>query len=585
MNPRTTLLLLLVAAALAAVLLFTRQQPDRTGSVDQPVLDAYLERATVLRWAFRDQAAIELRREPDGSFGIKEPLADRASRARLAVIANAFDAARMKLCELQDSGEDRQRAGLDPPEATFSATFDDGTTSTVDFGGPSALGGRYLRRNGKIYLGGPGPLEALRSNLDDLRERTVFRTQEPEATRVTVEHVLASGARETLILERQRDEWRLSSPVQARTDRDTMRVFLRVLLGLRIDQFPVGLVRLPTDREPDVRIEVRGARGEERARLWFDQNRALFGQVEGRKVTFVSDDKQYALIFENAASELRSQVLVPMRSPSEELAEFLADLGTEQGRLRLVRDTKDVPFVVAEPILTGKVAPTPVAEMLSGLRNLVVLEFCAGTPEEPRYGFTAASPRIGFRAYGDRDVVWVRFGGDGRVGDQEVRYAQRLDDGAQVVAVPRGAVADLLRPWAFYCSREVLSLSVPVEMLVCERQYLGRTEQGPVYRSTPDGWIRDGDRKPVPLVGEYANDSLRDLRAANTLGARELALGLPDWRLALARANGDQLTWLDVWERGGAPMPLLVQPKGETALVFELSKDASAALRGLRNCE
>ena len=300
MGFRTTLVLLLVAAVLGAVLWFTPDQvPDRP-TLDVPLLEGRsLGEARTLRWQLQDQPMVELQRQEDGGFRITEPLVDIASRARVAAIGAAYDTARI-LPAREGAAADSAflaQVGLDQPRAWFEAGWPDGSTVRIELGEPGALGSDiFVRRGTTIHQGSVALRTTLEVGLEDLRERQVFANHPMAVSRVQIDRLLDSGKREVMELRRADSGWRMEQPISTRVEPAATQSLLAQLLGLRIDQFPASVMRLP-EREPDIRVQVEGGFGPEKVDLWRDPSGNLLGRLEGRGIRFASSDLQLQAVF------------------------------------------------------------------------------------------------------------------------------------------------------------------------------------------------------------------------------------------------------------------------------------------------
>lgn len=573
MRLRSTMALAGVAGLLVAVLVLTDERPDETGSVEVPALANHrLGRAVVLRWRVEDRQPIELRREPGGEFWITEPVRDLASAPALLSIAQAYDSAMLGETPLEDTPENRARTGLDAPRVELEAVFADGVEERLLIGDEAPTGGVFVLRNGRILRGGMALYSSLEQKpLDQMRSRQVFRTPAAIAREVEVELTTEGGATELLRLARDRDGWRLTAPIESRADGDAVHGFVEVLLSLEISLFPNSPIRFP-DRAPDLVVRVRGGPEEEIVRLWRDEQDNLLGRLEGRGVHFVSENRQYYKIFENAADHLRARILVPA-NVHQDLEVVSVDSG--QGpRIVLQRPAGNSPWEMTEP-MAGAVEATPVNELLTAINNLRAIGFFRGGAGEERYGFGEADLRVGTKTFTARDPQFVRFGRDDVADGLEITYAARADAEDDVVSVPRGAVDVIRRPWSAYVSRDILRLPHAVTRVVLERR---TGEQHTLARDEQGEW-RTQDGAPRELVPDMV-DRLRDLRGQRALLRREQQFGEPDWTVELGRVGRPEpYARLEVWERG--PLPLLARGAGNPDLVFELSPFDSKLLRDL----
>ncbi|MBM4060358.1 MAG: DUF4340 domain-containing protein [Planctomycetes bacterium] len=588
MGLRTTLLLLFAALALCAVLWFTDEKPPPQAVAEVAVLDGRsLVECRRMRWQFADQPAIEVSRGADGAFALSDPIADAVSVAHLRQIVAAWDSAQMVATSFQDDAQGRQETGLSRPELVFTAEWPDGTRVQIDVGTPGvAKDDRFLRRDGRIWRGGQAPYESLRVGLDDLRERAVFRAMEPQCSELVVETVQLTGKRERLHLQRAKGgAWRLLAPLQGPADPVRAMQFVAAVLSLRADHFLPGPVRLP-EREPDVLVVVRGALGEQTARLWTEQGQ-LFGQIPGRGVNFNAENRQYGQIFDNAAQNLRATILVPMDEVATQLGEVLLDPGEGRGdRIRLSRVSEAGDWRLLEPFEL-RAGATPVNELVSALVNLRAIEFADGVAAaEPRTGLGAGRLQLSVRRLEQKQLTTIWLGADEQRGDVPLVHACRADEPGSVVLVPRPAVELLRRPWTVYCRLDLLRLPGAVGRLTVSRRAAPAGTQGAerTFRVADGHWRLEGAEGRCDEVGGFANDVLRDLRGTAAVDLRQPAFGEPDWTLVLAREDGDELARLRFWD-GGAGTVLVAQPvlpaAAPSPVGFELEAWVAKSLREL----
>ncbi len=583
MGMRGIMTLAVLAAGLGAVLWFTDERPAVVKAAESPLFGARsLADAKRLRWQSHERAAVELERGADGRWRLTEPIADTASIAFLKPIVDAWGTAQMRGTPLADDEAGRASAGLTPPALVFTAEFADSPAVTIEVGGAGPLGNtRFLRAHGRIWEGSQALHETLNVGVDDLRERAVFQNAFATASEVVVDQLLASGKRETLHVAMQRGEWRLLAPVIGRADPVAAHRFVTAVVGLRVDHFAPGVIKLP-EREPRIVVTVRGTFGEETVRLWDDAGQ-LFGMLPGRGITFTSDNNQYTQIFENRAEELRARILLPMgESTFEELLELVVDPGQGRGeRLRLVRDAAGSDWRLLEPI-EYPAAVTPCTEAAHALQLMVARQFVddadAKRPraEDPRYGLGVERTAVSARGQKQSSPTTLWFGVDSSLAGDAVVFACRADEPDTVVLVQQAHVATLRRSWIDYCSLRVLLQTAIVERLDLVRAD-GASRR---YQIENDVWVREGDPTSRPEVGEFANDELRDIKGLRAVDARGEAFDRPDWTIALMRKNGDELGLLRIWERPGEPS-LLAQRGERGPVAFALPVRVSNELRRL----
>ena len=445
MGMRTTLFLVAIIGGLSATLWFTDRKPPENKVVQTAALEGRsLGDCKVMRWKFADQPAIEVSKDAKGYFSLSEPIVDLAAFAYMKQIVNAWDSAQLLATDFVNDPKGQQETGLQVPEVEFTAEWPDGKKIQIDVGATGPLGtDRFMRREGRIYRGGEGIYESLRVGIDDLRERAVFLTTEAQCAELLVEQIQETGKRERLHLERDRSNggWRLKEPRASRAEQGAAIQFVTGVLSLRADDFPGGLWRLP-EREPDLVITVRGARGEESVKLW-EAEGSVFGLLPGRNgIGFTTGNRGYSQIFQNQAQSLRATILLPFQNLAESLAEMQIDPGQGRGdRIRLVRSTVAEEWRLIEPV-EFRAGATPVNELIQGLNNLRVIEFADDlTADSPQCGLGVGRLQVSVRGLDQKELTTLWIGADVTKNDLPLCYVCRADDPAGVVLVPRRVAA------------------------------------------------------------------------------------------------------------------------------------------------
>jgi hypothetical protein len=581
MGWRTSLSLVAVAGALLLVLLFTREKADDHGAVSVPLLGGQrLGAATRIQWQFAEMAPVELQRTPGGPFRLTLPVDDLASVAQLTSIAGTYDSATLGETPLPDTEDNRAKTGLVTPQCVLEIVFEGGSKQRLEIGAEGPLGTDvFVRRDGRIYRGGLGLLTALRVNVDDLRERVVFRTPVQLLGQLTVERRPTGKPRETLRLQRAGDGWQLLEPVQARADGGAAESFVRNVLGLRIDVFVDGPLALP-EGPPDITVAIAGGLADERLELWRDTQENMVGRIEGRKIYFKSLNDQYYKIFVDAAEALRARVLVPHARMFEECVSLVVDPGGGAPRTVIRREAPDRAWELSEPI-TSRAEATPVNELISAIGDLAAVTFLPAGTDSKAHGIRSDGPAVSMQCVTDAVPVVVRLGDEGRIGELDVVYAARADGMTEVVAVPRKAVETIRRPWTVYVSPQLFHVEETVSRVRLAHRD-GRKRE--LVRDDNGGW---SDAQGAAVHGEQVGDTverLRDLTAARVVLARTLGLGLPDWTLVMAR-RGDPddpngFGALEVWDRDGKLL-VVHSRTGINDVAAELTPTDSRNLRDL----
>ena len=534
-----------------------------------------LQDSVKIRWQFGELQPIEIRRADNGDYRLTEPVDDLASMSVLRNIAQTYDSAMISETPLPDNEDNRAKTGLGPPRVVLELAFDDGAKQRLEIGGEGPLGNDvFVRRDGRIYRGGLALFSVLRVPLGELRDPVVFRTPVRLASDVIVDRQLDGDRREELHLARRGGEWRLVAPIEARADAGSAAQFARMVLGLRIDEFPPGMVR-PRQDPPAITVTVRGGREQEVVDFWLDEQQNLRGRHRTRKVDFISQNRSYYSVFETSHERLRARILVSVQNVHQEVLVIMVDRGPDESRLVFRRQSENEPWKMIEPV-AGDVAPTPVNQLLTALNNLRAIQFFEGGVANADYGFADNALRVGYQTRKDRQPRFIRFGGNTKFEDLDVTYAARADAQSEVVSVPKGAVDEMRRPWTTYVPLDVLEIRQAVSRIALERR---TGEQHSIARDEQGDWRTTAGRRHE-LAADIV-ERLRDLRGKRALLRREADLGEADWTIGLGRTRdlpSVHLVELEVWERGD--LPLLVRGAGNPDLVFELSKlDSDALLR------
>lgn len=595
MGGKAILVLLLVVVGLFATLWFTDQKPS-IEKVDQgSVLQGRsLTNATKIRWKFPDAPSIEVGHAPDGRFEIKEPFRDIASMGYLVQIVNVWDSANMQVTKHPDTEAGRAKTGLTTPSLRFIVEWEDDQRIEIEFGDEGPLGNtRFLRlvgsENSRIWEGGVGLIESMRVGLNDLRERQVFRHASGNVTSVRLDQANSQGRREPVHIERdKKGDWVLLEPVTGRADPVAAQKFVTAITSLRVDYFQPGTMHLP-ERDPEIRIEIRGAYGEEKLDLWIESGQ-VFGLLPGRGHIFTSDNNQYGQVFVNAVNNLKARILVPMGdSTFEELVELIIDPGQGRGdRIRLLRKSQTSPWQMIEPV-PYNTSPTPVNEAAHALHQLVARAFVVEDGEkrprssDPRFGMDGARWSVSTRRKQSKDVYTLWFGKDVPMAfgsdEEPLVYACRSDEPDNMAIVQKQPLDILQRTWLIYCDRQIMRQPAAIERLELEHQD-GRKRA--FAMQTDGGWVLEGTVGDRSEVGDFASDILRDFVGKKAVdlrpGKADPEFGEPDWVLHLKRRNGDILGLLGFWDRD-QDKPLIAKGRGDQPIAFELNKSNSTALR------
>lgn len=583
MGLRTTASLAGAVLALGAVLWLTNEKPTQQGDVAVALLGNHrLASATRMFWQFRDEDAVEIRREPGGPFRLTYPIMDLVAAEHLVNVAATFESAMLAEAPLQDTPENREKTGLDRPRVVVDLEFEDGQKDHFEIGADGPLGNDlFVRRNGQIYRGGLALHTALHKGLDDLRERQVFRTPPSAVAEVVVDRKTKAGEREVMRLARSGDGWRLVEPIEARAAASSANAFVGNVLAMRIDMFVSGPLILP-DGPPDLVLTLRGGAKEEQLKLWLDTQDNLLGRLDDRKISFRMLNLQYHRIFSETADELRSRILVPMADIYHEITTMMVDPGSEGRRLLLRRDSVDAPWLLAEPV-QGAADPQATNELITAINNLRALSFLPADTQAESCGLGVGALVLSVQGTSDPSPHRLRLGSNGQRDGMDITHAAVQDSPGEVVAVPRGAVDVIRRSWTAYVPRRLFAVTEAVTRV----DLAGRGDRKRQLLVGEGGKWTDPSGAPVDdgVVADVV-DLLRDLQARSVHGQPPKELGEPDWTLVMSRnydpPDATGFGVLEVWERAG--LPLLVRSRtGHAEVAFELSPLDSKNLEKLWN--
>ncbi len=581
MGWRTLLALLLVVATLGAVLWMTDEKPDDRGAVSVSLLSNHrIATAVRMQWQFVDEEPIEIRRAPGGPFRIAHPLEDLLAQDHVVNVASTFDSAMIGETPLLDNAENRARTGLDKPRLKLEIDFEDGTKERIEIGAEGPLGNDlFVRRNGQIYRGGLGLFTALKKGIDDLRERQVFSTPPALVSEIEVDRETKDGGREVMRLARGGDGWRLVAPIEARAATSSANSFVGNILAMRIDLFVTGPIR-PPDRPADLVLTLRGGAEDEVVQLWRDTQENLYGRLEARKVSFKTLNQQAQRIFTETADELRSRLLIPLRDIYHEALTMMVDGGDTRPRIVVTRDSVDAAWKLQEPIV-GSAEPQAANELLTAINNLRAMSFVPRGADVSKCGLDGSAIVVAVQGVRDAAPHRVRIGRDDVIENLPVSYAALPDAPDDIVAVPKGAVDVIRRPWTDYVARAIFAIGEPVT-----RADLARRSGGARTLVVDDtGRWTDAARTAVDdeRVADII-DRMRDLQSRRAKLLKDAGRGEPDWSIVLGRNYDppDSIGFgaLDVWDQEG--QPLVVRSRtGTEGVVHELSPTDSDNLRRL----
>lgn len=538
MGLRTVFVLLLLIGGIAAGLYYT-QEPPAESAGEVRVLEGrnLLHAQKIVARYDPSMPQIEMERGEDGVFRLVEPIRDLASDAMLVNLAQQYDSATM---QPEYVGEEvtpdiLRQTGLDAPSGGLTAEWPDGKRIQVDIGAPGVFGNdRYLGVDGTVYLGSSSLLSALQANVQEYREKAVFRHDVPSATRIEIERRKSGAEMERLVFQRNGARWSLEQRADFDLDQGSVRQILGQVLGLRVSRFPGGTPRI-SPNTPDVKIVIDGAFGRESVELIVGATGQMTGYVQPRGVQFLSERGDYHLVLEAPLAQLRSRLFFDPALVNR--LEQIVILGGPGGDLAFERIESGFQISSPAQILTH---PTPVNELLQVLRNFHVTGFVEDDVEDfAKYGLDADYITLRLRDSQSNLTVEIHLGD--REGD--VRYA-RLADSPHVVAVAAKIIEPLFRPWLAYVTLD--AQTIPEHIVITEIRVTNAA--GAMRRFSRDqvgDWRREGSTEVIEdLADTY--DAARDLVATRAIDPRDYPLGAVT-QIEFESSSGRQIYKLEAY--------------------------------------
>ncbi|HEB90480.1 MAG TPA: DUF4340 domain-containing protein [Deltaproteobacteria bacterium] len=241
MNPRTTAILAVLALVLGAFVYFheiggeaERKAAQENEERIHPGLDQ--DDVEAIELTTRDGIAARFERH-DGSWALVSPVEGPADSVALDAMAHALTTLQ-RMGSVAEPG-DLAQYGLD--EGARIVRFEIGGTSRgLRIGGPTPVGGHtYVARLADDDVGYVETyrINAFDRNLDDLRERRIFRFAEGDVRTLRVSWHEGDHEVEVALARDERGEWQMGAPLVTRADQRTVHDLLSDLAFLRAKGF------------------------------------------------------------------------------------------------------------------------------------------------------------------------------------------------------------------------------------------------------------------------------------------------------------------------------------------------------------
>ena len=363
-----------------------REEAERTAN---RLLRFETEQVTQLTIETADETIVLVRDEDD--WRITEPYDLEADQSSVNGVVNRLQSANHERL-VDEEPEDVARFGLDDPEVRATVQLEGGDSQTLEIGAGTAVGFNvYVRRGGEnsVFMTGGSLKDAVGKSLFDLRDRTILEFTTADVDRVEI----ARADVEDTALERQPDpgdgieRWRLTAPIEARADTQTVSSLLRRLGTDRARAFvadspteedlatygldePTTVVTLWTEDDAAYTLQIGGES---------EDPTGSYARRLGNEAVFVVPT---GLVdsFPESVDDLRNRTVVEFARDRVEAIE----LEGGEGSFRLEKDAID--WRIIQPRALEADAST-VSALLSEALALRALEFGSGTPESSAYGF------------------------------------------------------------------------------------------------------------------------------------------------------------------------------------------------------
>jgi hypothetical protein len=243
---RNTAILALIVAALGAYLYFVERPAVERESEKKTLLDFEPEKAVGIVLEYPDRS-ITLAKV-DGTWRITAPRELEADPTAVQSLLKATAEAEEKRVA-EEKPSDVAKFGLSPPAATIRVEVEGGQKlPALAIGGSTSIGfNAYVRRGDEpAVLLTAGTFEAgVKKSLEDLRDKTILRFDDARVRTLRLQP--ATGA--PTVLQREGESWKITEPIQATADGNSVKALLASLRSMRARGFddPAEPGQTPTE--------------------------------------------------------------------------------------------------------------------------------------------------------------------------------------------------------------------------------------------------------------------------------------------------------------------------------------------------
>jgi len=401
MRTKNTLIMAVVAAILVAAVYFLEIRGDEERAETERVADRLLRFETADVTGLNIETAdtnIALQRVDD-AWRITAPYdlaADDSAVDRMITRLQSADHDRL----IDEAPDDLDRFGLEDPEVEVTLELDDGSSHSLALGIGTPVGFNVFVRPGggdTVYTTAAGLKDAVNKTLFDLRDRSILTFDEPDVARLdlTTTDLDASIERQPTLGDGIA-RWKLTEPLEARADADTIAAYLRRLRNDRALAYPSddpGDEDLATYGLDDPRLTVRVWTGDDSAITLeigdeSEDPGGYYARRLGSDAVFVAPTG----LFEEApdsVTALRNRTVVEFARDRVDGIEI--DNGDDA--IRLEKDGID--WLLASPRALDADAAT-ISSLLTATLNMKAVEFASGTSDAAAFGFAAPHARVIF---------------------------------------------------------------------------------------------------------------------------------------------------------------------------------------------
>ncbi|GEM_PF-2592699 len=472
-----------------------------------------------------------------------------------------------------------------------------------------ALGGEdvvpgmaFVQIDGDIYRAPIGLQSLLTQNLDDVRNRFLFRNRAEGIREIVLDRRSDEGRRLKIRIQAKGLGFELLEPFRARAGTLAVRHLLKRLLSVQADRFRSAKDLNPMlFQDPWLRVEVQGSLGREKVVISDlvpspkknqllglpTHSSTVFGMREGRPFLLELDPKALGRSLVQPVESLIDQVLwtfdpakaerLHLRRPGgalgfpkglKNLPGFVLESNGQEGGFRLLKPM----------LIQGE--PGPLSDLFQALRHLRVQGLLQGKEAKKALALFQP-PDLEIRLVPGPQVRAPEVGVQLKM-DRGRLLARREGESLVFVVGPK-PFPYLIQPWWVYVERIAFRLlgTQPLQELLVEqgsKKVLFRAD-------SQKGWLRDGVPEPD---FQDSLDAIKRLRAARPLGPMESVQEKPPLLATLRffgprqsrKKPGKVLGVLQLYGEMKGDQALLAHQEG-APILFQLSKGRSRLLRTL----